>query len=158
MRNKGSVGSMIEIYFGVMIIMFLFISSIYFANQSQANSTADVVAINSGFECYNNLNNILKTDKIFDTKTSLYLGESDNDLDNLNIINNYLENINLDFKLIISENCDSFEEYCEFDDLSVSSVHGDISNKIKTVSCSGAISKKICEEDCTKFLHMEIYE
>ena len=29
--RKGSISSMIEIYFGVIIIMFLFFSSIYFA-------------------------------------------------------------------------------------------------------------------------------
>ncbi|MEK9635322.1 MAG: hypothetical protein VW079_01475 [Candidatus Woesearchaeota archaeon] len=156
--RKGSVASMIEIYFGVMIIMFIFVSSIYFSQQGEVRSNADVIAVNSGFECYNNLNNILKSDKIFDKKTSLHLGESDDDLTNLNKIDQHLLNLNLNFKLSISEDCESFEENCELDDSYTTINHGDLSNKEKVISCSLAISKKVCEEDCVKFLHMELYK
>jgi len=156
--RKGSISSMIEIYFGVMIIMFIFISSIYFSQIGEAKSNADVIAVNSGFECYNNLNNILKSEKIFDKKTSLYLGESDNDLNNLQTINNYLNKLNSSYKLLISEDCDSFNDLCEFDDKIASSEHGNLTGKSKVVTCSAAISKKFCEEDCTKFIHMELYK
>ena len=100
MNRKGSVASTFEIAFGVLIVMFIFISSIYFSQIGEVKSNADVVAVNSGFECYNNLNNILKTDKIFNEKTSIILGKSDDNASNLMTIVNYFENLNSDFKLI----------------------------------------------------------
>ena len=116
MNRKGSVASTFEIAFGVLIVMFIFISSIYFSQIGEVKSNADVVAVNSGFECYNNLNNILKTDKIFNEKTSIILGKSDDNASNLMTIVNYFENLNSDFKLIITEDCDSFEDTCEYEE------------------------------------------
>ena len=52
------------------------ISSFYFAERSEINADADVLSVNTGLECYNNLNNILKTESIFDEKTSIHLGKS----------------------------------------------------------------------------------
>jgi len=159
MNRKGSVASTFEIAFGVLIVMFIFISSIYFSQIGEVKSNADVVAVNSGFECYNNLNNILKTDKIFDEKTSIFLGKSEDNESNLIYIVNYFENLNSNFKLIITEDCDSFEDSCEYDESDSSYTKGDILEKEKVIICSAAISKQICEdEDCSKFIHMELYK
>lgn len=159
MNRKGSVASTFEIAFGVLIVMFIFISSIYFSQIGEVKSNADVVAVNSGFECYNNLNNILKTDKIFNEKTSIILGKSEDNGSNLMTIVNYFENLNSDFKLIITEDCDSFEDTCEYEESDIYEIKGNISGKEKVILCSAAISKQICEdEDCSKFIHMELYK
>ena len=74
--SKGQISSIFEIYFGVIIILFIMISSFYFAERSEINAEADVQAVNTGLECYSNLNTILKTESIFDEKTSIRLGKS----------------------------------------------------------------------------------
>jgi len=155
--RKGSISSMIEIYFGVIIIMFLFFSSIYFAQRSEVNAEADVVAVNTGFECYNNLNNILKSENIFDSKTSYYLGKSDKDLENLESIRSYLVNMNSNYKLSISEDCESYIDGCEIEGENTVII-GDILGKKVDAKCSLAITKSNCEEDCVKFLNMEVYK
>ena len=73
------------------------------------------MAVNTGFECYNNLNNILKSENIFDSKTSYYLGKSDKDLENLESIRSYLVNMNSNYKLSISEDCESYIDGCEIE-------------------------------------------
>jgi len=157
MRNKGSISSMLEIYFGVIVIMFIFISSIYFAGRSEVNSEADVIAINTGLECYNNLNNILKTDKIFGEKSSYYLGRSNNEIQDLNSIKNYIVNINSDYRISFSENCDDIKEGCSISEEDSKIIIGDIDRKSIVTSCSMGIAKSICEEDCIKFINMEVY-
>ena len=154
--SKGQVSSIFEIYFGVIIILFIMISSFYFAERSEINAEADVQAVNTGLECYSNLNTILKTESIFDEKTSIYLGKSATLQADLDQIKNKLSELS-NFKLSILDKCDNFQEGCPEEEsiAEFTNVTG-----IVEQGCAFPIAREECLEDtpCTIFLKMEVYE
>ena len=95
MDKQGQIASkMVEIYLGSIIIMIIVFSSFFFSGMLVARANADAVAVNTGLECHNNLNAILKSDFIFDEKTSIRLGRS-SELDaDLLAIQNYFDELN----------------------------------------------------------------
>jgi len=154
--GKGQISGIIEIYFGVIIILFIMISSFYFAERSEINAEADVLAVNTGLECYNNLNNILKTESIFDEKTSIRLGKSSNIQSDLDKIRENLKELS-PFKLSILTECSDFKESCPGEEsiASFDNVTGTTEQE-----CAFPIIREECLPDtpCTIFLKMEVFE
>ena len=132
------------------------ISSFYFAERSEINADADVLSVNTGLECYNNLNNILKTESIFDEKTSIHLGKSATLQEDLDRIRENLKELS-DFKLSILTECSNFKEGCP-DEESIAAFN----NLTSTVEqeCAFPVIREECLPDtpCTIFLKMEVFE
>ncbi len=153
---KGQISSIVEIYFGVIIILFIMFSSFYFAERSEVQGIADITAVNSGMECYNNLNILLKTDNIFQEKTSIRLGKSTELQADLERINNSLSEIR-NFNLFILDECTKFKEGCTNSDSIAEIINSDSSQDSK--KCAFPIPRETCGEDsiCTIFLKMEMH-
>ena len=132
------------------------ISSFYFAEKSEINADADVLAVNTGLECYNNLNNILKTESIFDEKTSIHLGKSANLQKDLDKIRDNLKELS-DFKLSILTECSNFKEGCPGED---SIAAFDNVTGIVEKECAFPVIREEClpNTPCTIFLKMEVFK
>ncbi len=154
--RKGQLSSIFEIYFGVIVILFIMVSSFYFAEVSDVNAIADVQAVNTGLECYGNLNTILKTNSIFEDKTSIHLGKSATLQTDLDQIKNSLSELSK-FKLSILDKCDKFKEGCPEEESLAEFTN--ISGTVEQ-SCAMPIAREECLEDtpCVIFLKMEVYE
>jgi len=163
-NKKGQLASkMVEIYLGSIIVMIIVFSSFFFAGNLRTYAIADVEAVNTGIECYNNLNNIMKSDIIFDEKTTLRLAHTSDLESELISIKNYFQERNyLDFGLKIYESCSNYDTYqlvdkdiCSDDEPIANIVE---ENNIIEQKCA-LVFPRICgEEICANYLAMEVYE
>ncbi len=131
------------------------ISSFYFAERSEINAEADVKSVNTGLECYNNLNNIIKTNSIFDEKTSMRLSKSATIQADLDSIRDDLPDLT-NFKLSVLDECDDFKKNClDSEPIAETNTTGRSEQK-----CTFPISREECIEGtpCTIFLQMEVFE
>tara|TARA_Y100000034_G_scaffold134138_1_gene201742 strand:- start:6368 stop:6844 length:477 start_codon:yes stop_codon:yes gene_type:complete len=156
-NKKGAISYMLEIYFGVIIIFFIMVSSFYFAEQSEIKAEADVIAVSTGFECHNNINNIMKMNHIFGQRTSITIANSEQLSADLTTLSNELDKmISKNHTLRTYKICDSLKEGCggtPDETISVGRMKGNLDK------CVYAIPQADCEgEYCNIFIELEVEE
>ena len=171
MNKRGQIASkMVEIYLGSIIIMIIVFSSFFFSGMLAARANADAVAVNTGLECHNNLNAILKSDFIFDEKTSIRLGRSSDVDADLSTIQTYFEELDFNkFNLQVYNECPNFNDYELGDYETLKDMCQDSEEGVQNSNLAGGIIEQECalviaqspdcsEPPCQKFIVMEVYE
>jgi len=171
MHKRGQIASkIVEIYLGSIIIMIIVFSSFFFSGMLVARANADAVAVNTGLECNNNLNAILKSDFIFDEKTSIRLGRS-SDIDaDLSTIQTYFEELDFNkFNLQVYKDCANFNDYEFGNDDTLKDMCGYSEEDVQNSNSEGGIIEQECvliiaqspdcsDPPCRKFIVMEVYK
>ena len=171
MDKQGQIASkMVEIYLGSIVIMIIVFSSFFFSGMLVARANADAVAVNTGLECNNNLNAILKSDFIFDEKTSIRLGRSSDIAADLFTIQNYFDELDFNkFNLQAYNHCPNFNDYELGKDEILKDMCRDSEDTIQNSNPEGGIIEQECalviaqspdcsDPPCRKFIVMEVYE
>ncbi len=153
--KRGAINYIAELFIGAFILFFIIMAGFIFGEMSEAKADAEIFAVNTGAECYNNINNAMKMTQIFNGEqtSSVFSGTTDvqSDLDTLQEwLNSALPD---DVMLNAYDECTSIVEGCE--STPVATAGEDISN---SESCLFIVPRKCAADEvyCNLFIEMEV--
>lgn len=153
--KKGAINYIAELFVGAFILFFIIMAGFIFGEMSDAKAETELFAINTGAECYNNINNVMKMDNIFNgEQTSSVFTKTTNLQSDLDTLQQWIDSTLPDkIALKAYDECKSIVDGCDKEPIATSGE--DISN---AETCLFIVPQKCTGDDyfCNLYIEMEV--
>jgi hypothetical protein len=159
--KKGAINYIAELFIGAFILFFIIMAGFIFGEMSNAKAEAELFAINTGAECYNNINNVMKMDNIFNGKQTSSVFAKTTDLQSdLDTLQQWIASTLPDkIALKAYTECKSIVDGCDKDPIATSSNEesGD-EDILNAETCLFIVPQKCTGDDyfCNLYIEMEV--